>query len=124
VASVRYIVANVDAAVAFYVDMLGFELVERWGPPFAMLKHGDLLLWLSGPGSSASRPLVDGSRPESGGWNRLVLETDDLAPLVARLTQSGARFRSGIVAGPGGKQVLIDDPSGNPVELFEPQGNK
>ena len=119
-AVVRYLVADVDAAVAFYTGMLDFELVEKWGPPFAMVKRGDLTLWLSGPGSSAARPLGDGSRPASGGWNRLVLETKDLTALLARLERSGAPLRSGIVAGPGGKQVLVDDPSGNPVELFEP----
>lgn len=119
-AIVRYLVADVDAAIAFYTGMLDFELIEEWGPPFAMVKHGDLTLWLSGPGSSAARPLTDGSRPVAGGWNRLVLETRDVEALVRKLGQSGARLRSGIVAGPGGKQVLVDDPSGNPVELFEP----
>lgn len=118
-AVVRYLVADVDAAIAFYTGMLGFEVIERWGPPFAMVKRGDLTLWLSGPGSSAARPLADGSRPVPGGWNRLVLETKDLGALVEKLAQSGARLRSGIVYGPGGKQVLVDDPSGNPVELFE-----
>lgn len=119
-AVVRYLVADVDAALAFYIGVLGFELVEQWGPPFAMVKRGDLTLWLSGPGSSAARPLADGSRPASGGWNRLVLETDDLAALVERLKRSGAAFRGEIVSGPGGKQILVNDPSGNPVELFEP----
>jgi predicted enzyme related to lactoylglutathione lyase len=99
--------------------MRGFELIEKWGPPFAMVKRGDLTLWLSGPGSSAARALTDGSRPVAGGWNRLVLETKDLEALVKKLEQSGARLRSGIVVGPGGRQVLVDDPSGNPVELFE-----
>ena len=122
-ANVRYLVRDVDAAVAFYVDKLGFELVERWGPPFAMVGRGDLTLWLSGPGSSASRPLENGSVPAPGGWNRLVLETDDLDALVERLRQSGVPFRSAIVAGPGGKQILVDDPSGNPIELFEPSGS-
>ena len=87
-----------------------------------MVQRGDLTLWLSGPGSSASRPLTDGSKPVPGGWNRFVVETDDLVSLVDKLAQSGARFRSEIVSGPGGKQVLINDPSGNPVELFEPSG--
>ena len=119
---IRYLVNDVDVAVAFYLDILGFELVEKWGPPFAMVKRGDLTLWLSGPGSSASRPLSNGSKPLPGGWNRLVLETDDLVSLVQNLTQSGARFRSEIVSGPGGKQVLVDDPSGNPIELFESSG--
>ncbi|MEO8305693.1 MAG: VOC family protein [Betaproteobacteria bacterium] len=118
-AIIRHLVHDVDAALAFYVDVLGFTLVERWGPPFAMVGRGDLSLWLSGPGSSASRPLVDGSQPGPGGWNRLVIETDDLELLVGSLRQSGAHFRSEIVEGPGGKQILVDDPSGNPIELFE-----
>ncbi len=121
-AVIRYLVSDVDVGVEFYTNMLGFELVEKWGPPFAMVKRGDLTLWLSGPGSSASRPLPDGSKPLPGGWNRLVLETDDLAALVAKLTQSGAHVRSEIVSGPGGKQVLVNDPSGNPIELFESTG--
>jgi catechol 2,3-dioxygenase-like lactoylglutathione lyase family enzyme len=121
-AVLRYLVRDVDAALAFYIDKLGFALIERWGTPFAMVGRGDLTLWLSGPGSSASRTLADGSVPQPGGWNRLVLETDDLGSLVERLRSSGARFRSEIVAGPGGKQILVDDPSGNPIELFEPSG--
>ena len=121
-AVIRYLVNDVDVAVEFYLDILGFELVEKWGPPFAMVKRGDLTLWLSGPGSSASRPLTNGSKPLPGGWNRLVLETDDLVSLVGKLTQSGARFRSEIVSGPGGKQILVSDPSGNPIELFESSG--
>jgi catechol 2,3-dioxygenase-like lactoylglutathione lyase family enzyme len=121
-AVIRYLVSDVDVAVDFYIDMLGFELVEKWGPPFAIVKRGDLTLWLSGPGSSASRPLIDGSKPLPGGWNRLVLETADLVSLVEKLTQSGAQFRSKIVSGPGGKQVLVNDPSGNPIELFESSG--
>jgi len=120
VAVIRYLVADVDAALAFYVDVLGFELVEKWGPPFAMVKHGDLTLWLSGPGSSAARALADGSRPVPGGWNRLVLETGNLPALMEKLQRSGATLRGAIVAGPGGKQILVDDPSGNPIELFEP----
>ena len=119
-AVVRYLVVDVDAAVAFYTEVLGFELVEQWGPPFAMVRRDDLTLWLSGPGSSAARPLADGSRPGPGGWNRLVLETDDIASDIARLTKAGATLRNEIVAGPGGRQALILDPSGNPIELFEP----
>ena len=119
-AVVRYLVVDVDAAVAFYTGVLGFELVEQWGPPFAMVRRDDLTLWLSGPGSSAARPLADGSRPGPGGWNRLVLETDDIASDIARLTKAGATLRNEIVAGPGGRQALILDPSGNPIELFEP----
>ena len=121
-AVIRYLVNDVDVALEFYINILGFELVEKWGPPFAMVKRGDLALWLSGPGSSASRPLADGSKPVPGGWNRLVLETDDLASLVEKLKRSGAQLRSDSVSGPGGKQVLVNDPSGNPVELFESSG--
>ena len=121
-AVIRYLVRDVDAALAFYVDKLGFTLIERWGPPFAMVGRGDLTLWLSGPGSSASRTLPNGSVPEPGGWNRLVLETEDVESLVERLRTSGVRFRSEILAGPGGKQILVDDPSGNPIELFESGG--
>ena len=118
-AVVRYLVADVDVAVAFYTGTLGFELVEQWGPPFAMIRRDDLTVWLSGPGSSASRPLADGARPAAGGWNRLVLETRDLDALVAKLKAAGVPLRGTIVSGPGGKQALIEDPSGNPVELFE-----
>ena len=118
-AVIRYLVADVDAAVTFYTKALDFELLERWGPPFAMVKRGDLTLWLSGPGSSASRPLADGSEPASGGWNRLVLETDNLDSLVEKLRRSGAQFRGEAVSGPGGRQILVNDPSGNPIELFE-----
>jgi catechol 2,3-dioxygenase-like lactoylglutathione lyase family enzyme len=120
-AVIRYLVRDVDAAIAFYVDKLGFALIERWGPPFAMVGRGDLTLWLSGPGSSASRALADGAVPSSGGWNRLVLETEDLGTLVDRVRSAGVRFRSDIVSGPGGRQILVEDPSGNPIELFEPQ---
>ena len=84
-----------------------------------MVKRGDLTLWLSGPGSSTSRPLADGSKPVPGGWNRLVLETNDLRALVEKLTRSGARLRSEVVTGPGRRQILVSDPSGNPIELFE-----
>jgi catechol 2,3-dioxygenase-like lactoylglutathione lyase family enzyme len=118
-AVIRYLVEDVDAALAFYVDVLGFERLERWGPPFAMVRQADLTLWLSGPGSSASRPLADGTCPVAGGWNRLVIETTDLDALIEKLERAGARFRGDIVTGPGGRQAVVDDPSGNPVELFE-----
>lgn len=114
-AVIRYLVNDVDVALQFYTNVLGFEVVERWGPPFAMVKRGDLTLWLSGPGSSASRPLADGSKPVPGGWSRL----GELVSLVTKLRQSGAELRGEIVSGPVGKQILINDPSGNPVELFE-----
>lgn len=117
-ATVRYLVHDVDAALAFYTA-IGFELADRWGPPFAIVKRGDLSLWLSGPGTSAAKPLADGSQPAPGGWNRLVIEVDDLDATLTQIKASGARLRSEPIAGPGGRQVLADDPSGNPVELFE-----
>lgn len=117
-ATVRYLVHDVDAALAFY-EALGFALIERWGPPFAMLARGDLSLWLSGPGTSAARPLSDGSVPQPGGWNRMVIEVTDLDAALAALRHTGAHSRSEPVAGPGGRQVLVEDPSGNPIELFQ-----
>ena len=117
-ATVRYLVRDVDVALPFYAA-LGFAVTERWGPPFAILGKGDLALWLSGPGTSASRPLSDGSIPQAGGWNRLVIEVPDLKAAMSALLPTGARFRSEPVQGPGGQQVLVDDPSGNPIELFE-----
>jgi catechol 2,3-dioxygenase-like lactoylglutathione lyase family enzyme len=120
-ATMRYLVKDVDAALPFYAA-LGFTQLERWGPPFVILERGDLALWLSGPGTSAARPLTDGSVPEPGGWNRLVVEVEDLDAAIAALKPLGARFRSEPISGPGGRQVLIEDPSGNPVELFEAEG--
>jgi catechol 2,3-dioxygenase-like lactoylglutathione lyase family enzyme len=120
-ATVRYLVKDVDASLPFYIA-LGFVEAERWGPPFAILARGDLELWLSGPGTSASKPLSDGSVPTPGGWNRLVIEVDDLDATMEAMKPTGARFRSDPVKGPGGRQVLVDDPSGNPIELFEPAG--
>jgi catechol 2,3-dioxygenase-like lactoylglutathione lyase family enzyme len=119
-ATVRYLVRDVDAVVSFY-QALGFTLGERWSAPFLMMARGDLVLWLSGPGTSAARPLDDGSRPEPGGWNRLVIEVTDLEAAMVPLRALGARFRGTPVQGPGGRQVLVEDPSGNPVELFEPR---
>ena len=118
-AVVRYLVEDVDAALPFYVA-LGFRVAERWGPPFVMLARDDLTLWLSGPGTSAAKALPTGAVPEAGGWNRFVLEVADLDASVAALRSAGARFRSEPIQGPGGRQVLAEDPSGNPVELFEP----
>jgi catechol 2,3-dioxygenase-like lactoylglutathione lyase family enzyme len=119
-ATIRYIVDDVDAAIAFYTATLGFELERQMGAPFALVSRGDLTLWLAGPGSSARRPMPDGRRPEPGGWNRLVIEVDDLDDAVERLRAAGATFRNEPVRGPGGTQVLVEDPSGNVVELFEP----
>jgi catechol 2,3-dioxygenase-like lactoylglutathione lyase family enzyme len=120
--SVRYIVDDVDAAIAFYCDNLGFTEVMHPAPAFAMLSRGDLRLTLSapggGPGGGAAMP--DGRLPEPGGWNRFALEVSDLAGMVDRLRGHGARFRNDIVTGVGGQQILVEDPSGNPVELFEP----
>jgi len=120
-ATVRYLVQDVDTALPFYAA-LGFTVTERWGPPFAMLALGDLSLWLSGPGTSASKPLADGAVPTPGGWNRLVIEVADLQAFMHALHATGARFRSEPVQGPGGQQVLVEDPSGNPIELFQAKG--
>lgn len=117
-ATVRYLVDDVDAALPFYAA-LGFTLAERWGPPFAMLARDDMTLWLSGPGTSARRPISNGSVPQPGGWNRVVITVADLDGAMASLHAIGARFRGDPVDGPGGRQVLVDDPSGNPLELFE-----
>jgi catechol 2,3-dioxygenase-like lactoylglutathione lyase family enzyme len=118
-AVVRYIVDDVDAAIQFYADALGFELKQKFGPAMAMMDRGDLRLWLAGPPASASRSMPDGSKPQPGGWNRFVVQVDDLAGLVDRLSQKGVVFRNAIVEGPGGKQILCCHPSGNVVELFE-----
>ena len=119
-ATVRYLVDDVGAAVSFYVDRLGFEEVQRFGPAIAIVRRGDLDLWLAGPISSAARPMPDGRTPEPGGWNRLVIEVEDLDGRVEVLAATGAVFRNDVVEGPGGRQVLVEDPSGNVVELFEP----
>ncbi|WP_137937636.1 VOC family protein [Chitinivorax sp. B] len=119
-ATIRYLVNDVDVVLSFY-EAIGFTLEARWGPPFAMLKRGDLTLWLSGPGTSAAKPMPDGTIPQPGGWNRLVLEVNDLQAVVATLTQMGMRFRHEPLKGPGGRQVLVEDPAGNPVELFQPE---
>jgi catechol 2,3-dioxygenase-like lactoylglutathione lyase family enzyme len=116
----RYLVADVGAAVDFYVDALGFEAIERYGPAMAIVRRDDLTLWLAGPISSAARPMPDGRTPEPGGWNRVVIEVDDLDRRIEALTSTGAAFRNEVVEGPGGRQILVEDPSGNVVELFEP----
>lgn len=121
--TVRYLVNDVDASLPFY-KTLGFKLAGRWGPPFAIVKRRSLHVWLSGPGTSARRKLKDGSSPEPGGWNRLVLEVKDIDATVAELSALGAKFRSRPIKGPGGKQVLVEDPSGNPIELFEPRAER
>lgn len=120
-ATVRILVHSLEPAKEFYVQLLGFELVEQWGPAFASVSRGDTVLWLSGPQTSAARPMPDGRLPEPGGWNRPVLVVDDLDVVVAALKSAGAVFRNEPISGPGGRQVVVDDPSGNPVELFEPR---
>lgn len=120
-ASVRYIVHDVDAAVEFYTTALGFSMRERFGPAMAILERDGLTLWVAGPKASASRPMPDGRKPEPGGWSRIVLEVADLPATVELLRQRGVSFRNDVFDGPGGRQVLCEDPSGNPVELFEPR---
>jgi catechol 2,3-dioxygenase-like lactoylglutathione lyase family enzyme len=119
--SVRYMVDDVPEAVAFYTNHLGFEVLTSF-PPFADVMRGRLRLLLSGPASSAGRPTPDGAKPGPGGWNRIHLVVDDIEAEVARLREAGVPFRNDIVSGPGGKQILIQDPSGNVVELFQPVG--
>jgi catechol 2,3-dioxygenase-like lactoylglutathione lyase family enzyme len=120
--SVRYIVNDVDAAIAFYCERLGFHEDMHPGPSFAMLSRGDLRLVLSRPGGGpgGGQAMPDGQLPEPGGWNRFSLEVTDLEAMIETLRGAGVHFRNELVAGVGGKQILIDDPSGNPVELFEP----
>jgi catechol 2,3-dioxygenase-like lactoylglutathione lyase family enzyme len=119
-AEIRYIVDDVAAAATFYTDVLDFTLEQAMGAPFAIVSRGDLRLWLSGPASSARRPMPNGDAPVPGGWNRLVLQVADIAATVEKLRQTGVAFRNDVVTGPGGKQILIEDPSGNPIELFQP----
>jgi catechol 2,3-dioxygenase-like lactoylglutathione lyase family enzyme len=118
--NVRYMVDDVDAAVAWYTKHLGFTLLSSAAPAFADVKLGSLRLLLSGPTSSAGRSMPDGARPGPGGWNRIHLIVDDLAVEVARLRAAGVQFRNDIVTGPGGSQILLQDPAGNLVELFQP----
>jgi catechol 2,3-dioxygenase-like lactoylglutathione lyase family enzyme len=119
--SVRYIVTDVDAAIAFYTNMLGFKLDIHPAPGFARMSRGELHLLLNRPGAGgAGQAMPSGQQPTSGGWNRIQIEIDDLAATVEKLKRGGGRFRNEIVVGNGGKQILIEDPSGNPIELFEP----
>ena len=118
--NVRYMVNDVDESIAFYTKLLGFELLTSAAPAFADVKRGNLRLLLAGPASSAGRPMPDGTKPGPGGWNRIHFIVDDLYAEVGRLRDVGARFRNDIVEGPGGKQILLEDPSGNVVELFQP----
>ena len=122
-ATVRYLVDDVDEALAFYQEALGFTLRTRPVPIFAMIERGDLLLWLAGPGTSARKAMPDGRSPEPGGWNQIVVEVEDIEAVVADLHRRGATFRNEPFTGPGGTQVLIEDPSGNPIEIFQAASN-
>lgn len=121
-AMVRYQVRDVERALAFYTQNLGFRVVQRSGPVIAIIARGDLHLILSGPGSSGSRPMPDGRQQEPGGWNRIVLYVESIDSTIASLKAAGAHFRNQLEAGPGGKQIQFDDPDGNPVELHEAPG--
>jgi catechol 2,3-dioxygenase-like lactoylglutathione lyase family enzyme len=118
--NVRYMVSDVEAAIAFYVTHLGFTLISKTLPAFADVSRGDLRLLLSGPKSSAGRSMPDGAVPVPGGWNRIELVVDDLQAEVRRLREAGLQFRNDIVVGPGGSQILLEDPSGNLIEFFQP----
>ena len=120
-ASVRYIVHDVEAAVAFYTEALGFSLGKQFGPAMAILEREGLALWVAGPAASALQPMPDGRKPEPGGWNRFVLEVPDLPAMVEALRRRGTVFRNEILDGPGGRQILCEDPFGNAIELFEPR---
>ena len=120
--SVRYMVDDVDQAIDFYTRHFDFELGHNASPAFAEVIRGRLRLLLAGPKSSAGRPMPDGRKPEPGGWNRIHFVVDDIAAEVERLRTAGVSFRNEIVSGPGGQQILVDDPSGNPIELFQPAG--
>ena len=119
---IRYIVNDVDKAILFYVDQLGFQLVMHPAPPFAMLSLGDLRLVLSAPNPSAGggQSMPDGTQQTPGGWNRFAIEVSDISGMVEKLRKAGVHFRNEIVTGVGGKQIIVEDPSGNPIELFEP----
>jgi catechol 2,3-dioxygenase-like lactoylglutathione lyase family enzyme len=118
--SVRYMVDDVEEAVAFYTTHFGFTVLNSFAPAFADVVRGNLRLLLSGPTSSAGRPMPDGRQPEPGGWNRIHLIVDDIAAEVERLRAARLTFRNDIVTGPGGQQILLEDPAGNPIELFQP----
>lgn len=121
--NVRYMVDDVEAAIEWYGKHLGFSLLSKHAPAFADVKRGSLRLLLSGPTSSAGRPMPDGEQPRPGGWNRIHLIVDDISAEVSRLRAAGVPFRNDIVTGPGGSQILLVDPSGNLVELFQPAGS-
>ncbi|MES2857299.1 MAG: VOC family protein [Bdellovibrionota bacterium] len=119
-ASVRYLVNDVEKSVQFYTELLGFELKQQFGPAMAIVAKGDLTLWLAGPPSSAAQAMPDGKKPAPGGWNRFVLQVENLESVVSSLKKKETRFRNEIVKGPVGSQILCEDPSGNVIELFQP----
>lgn len=119
-ASIRYLVKDVEKSILFYRDKLGFSLEQQFGPAMAIVSKDDLTLWLAGPMSSAAQPMPDGVKPQPGGWNRFVLQVENLGELVKKLKTENVCFRNEIVKGPGGQQVLCEDPSGNVIELFQP----
>jgi catechol 2,3-dioxygenase-like lactoylglutathione lyase family enzyme len=118
--NVRYMVDDVDASISFYTRYFSFTVLSNQAPAFADVVRGNLRLLLSGPTSSAGRPMPDGRQPGPGGWNRIHFVVDDIEAEVDRLRSAGVTFRNDVVSGPGGKQILLDDPSGNPIELFQP----
>src|SRR6188768_1880472 len=118
--TVRYLVNDVNESIKFYTTHLGFKVDESMAPAFAKISKDDLVLWLSGPQSSAAKPMPNGDVPKSGGWNRFTIEVENITEMVSKLQTELLTFRNEIVTGPGGKQILIEDPSGNPIELFEP----
>jgi catechol 2,3-dioxygenase-like lactoylglutathione lyase family enzyme len=119
-AAFRYLVNDVDKSIKFYTEALGFKLDQQFGPAMAIVSKGDFKLWLAGPMSSAAQAMPDGSRPAPGGWSRFVLQVENLTELVSSLKSKEVRFRNEITKGPGGSQILCEDPSGNPIELFQP----
>jgi catechol 2,3-dioxygenase-like lactoylglutathione lyase family enzyme len=119
-ATIRYMVTDVEESIEFYTKHLGFAMIEKMGPAFAIIEKDDLQIWLSGPQASAARPMPDGRTPQPGGWNRFVIEVIDIEAVVASMKNAGVSFRNEIITGPGGKQILAEDPSGNPIEIFQP----
>ncbi len=119
-ATFRYLVNDVDKSIKFYTELLGFKLDQQFGPAMAIVSKNDFKLWLAGPMSSAAQPMPDGSKPTSGGWSRFVLQVENLPDLVSQLKNKEVRFRNEITKGPGGSQILCEDPSANPIELFQP----
>ena len=116
--AIRYLVNDVDSSVEFYTSALGFTLVQKFGPAMAILERSGVRLWLAGPNSSAAKPMQDGSKPSPGGWNRFVIQVTDMSAFVSELESKQVKFRNAVVTGPAGSQVLIEDPSGNLIEIF------